>query len=208
MSFAVTRPLARGGGIGAWGGSWMRIENNLIVENQTLSEDEGGGGGVFWLEETSVPVTLVGNTIVGNVSSRGSGILADGGSDDSIIANNIIVGTVGVSGIDCFSTNPIVRNNDVDVTDSDAFADACAGNAGINGNIVLDPIFMGAEDFRLGTGSPGIDAGDNTYVTETTDIRGLPRIVDGNHDGSAIVDLGAYERATTATLVTLGRAGH
>jgi hypothetical protein len=47
-------------------------------------------------------------------------------------------------------------------------------------------------DARLLPSSPAIDAGTNTGCP-TTDYRGYPRPVDGNGDGQAVCDLGAYE---------------
>jgi len=53
------------------------------------------------------------------------------------------------------------------------------------------------EDFRLQASSPLIDAGTNTPVPgvplSILDLNGWPRAQDGNGDGSAIVDVGAYE---------------
>lgn len=49
--------------------------------------------------------------------------------------------------------------------------------------------------FSLSPTSPAIDSGDNSKVVGEWDLRGPPyaRIVDGNGDGTAIVDRGAYE---------------
>jgi hypothetical protein len=49
------------------------------------------------------------------------------------------------------------------------------------------------EDFHLASNSPVIDAGTNTGVISSFDLDGNPRIVDGNADGTATVDMGAYE---------------
>src|SRR5437773_3894233 len=53
------------------------------------------------------------------------------------------------------------------------------------------------EDFRLTSSSPLIDAGTNTPAPGVTlsalDLDGQPRVQDGNSDGTATVDLGAYE---------------
>jgi len=53
------------------------------------------------------------------------------------------------------------------------------------------------EDFRLQANSPLIDAGTNTpapgVTVSTLDLDGQPRVQDGNGDGTATVDPGAYE---------------
>jgi hypothetical protein len=57
------------------------------------------------------------------------------------------------------------------------------------GNFTNSPMFvdLAGGNFRLQPNSPCIDAGNNSYVTTTTDLDGNPRISDG------IVDVGAYE---------------
>jgi putative metal-binding protein/parallel beta helix pectate lyase-like protein/thrombospondin type 3 repeat protein len=49
-----------------------------------------------------------------------------------------------------------------------------------------------AEDFHLVSTSPAIDAGTNTDPA-SVDLDGVPRPSDGNGDGNAIIDMGAYE---------------
>ncbi|MFC1945172.1 right-handed parallel beta-helix repeat-containing protein [Chloroflexota bacterium] len=64
-------------------------------------------------------------------------------------------------------------------------------------DVSLPPEFVDAvgADYHLQAGSPCIDAGDNASVLSwlTTDFDGDPRIMDGNGDGNAVVDMGAYE---------------
>ena len=63
------------------------------------------------------------------------------------------------------------------------------------GNITNAPLFVdyAAGDYRLRPDSPCIDAGTNLTGLISTDILGLPRPMDGNGDGLARFDMGAYE---------------
>ena len=66
-----------------------------------------------------------------------------------------------------------------------------------DGNIDANPLFADAEsgDLHLQAGSPCIDAGSNNAVpiVVATDLDANPRIVDGDADDVATVDMGAYE---------------
>lgn len=59
-------------------------------------------------------------------------------------------------------------------------------------NIDADPMFAGEGDYRLTAGSPSIDKGDPDSGPGI-DLAGSPWPIDGNGDGTAIRDQGAYE---------------
>lgn len=91
----------------------------------------------------------------------------------------------------------MVQFNDVFTLAGPAYGGICADQTGVNGNLSLDPAFVAAEagDYRLQFGSPVIDAGNSTATdVPAADLDGNPRVMDGNGEGVAAVDMGAYER--------------
>jgi hypothetical protein len=81
----------------------------------------------------------------------------------------------------------------------------CSGSLPGVGNIASEPGFEAAAtgNLYLSSESPCIDAGNRFVDADpltpgfqalpTTDVAGRPRIVDGNGDGVAEVDMGTYE---------------
>ena len=61
------------------------------------------------------------------------------------------------------------------------------------GNIEVDPQFVSSNDFHLASFSPCIDVGNNAFVVGSKDLDGSARILDGDANGSAMVDMGCYE---------------
>lgn len=75
---------------------------------------------------------------------------------------------------------------------------AVAGNSSFtwgNGNLNADPLFasLASTNLHLRSGSPCIDAGTNMSLVVSNDFDGVPRPLDGNGDGSAAFDIGAFE---------------
>jgi len=63
------------------------------------------------------------------------------------------------------------------------------------GNITSEPLFedVAAGDYRVRPGSPCIDAGMDVSAIVSNDLAGIRRPLDGNRDGIAGYDMGAYE---------------
>ncbi len=90
--------------------------------------------------------------------------------------------------------------NDIFSLSGLAFEGTCEDQIGLNGNVSVDPLFVDPEngDYRLQADSPVIDAGDNEASDlPDTDFDGNDRVVDGDGDGEAVVDMGAFEFSTT-----------
>lgn len=149
---------------------------------------------------TFVGCTFHGNAATGSSLSRGGGLHASkfGSFGTALtLVNCILWGNVQGS------TQPGTAQLCAASGASSAYdVDSCCvqdGLVGIGGGgmITLDPHFVaaGAGDLRLSTGSPCIDAGDDARVPAfaNQDLGGLPRIQDGDSDGSARVDMGAHE---------------
>lgn len=189
-------PGSQGGGIWIVNYSDALIVQNLIFNNTAIGE----GAGIYF----GVPFgyrgpLLVNNTIVGTISSvQGSAVYASGFYDQVRFFNNLMIGATGTSAIYCDSTYdqipPTLTNNDSYSANGSGTAGACVGEASQNGNISADPLFSGRTNFNLKAASPAIDAGENSAPDLLLqDLAGGARIVDGNGDGIAIIDMGAYE---------------
>lgn len=190
------RARLAGGGIAIHGSSSARIENNLILAN-ALSEP-GHGGGVHWLIMVGPRgPDLIGNTIVANHAESGAGIHADGFDSRARIINNLVVAPPGLVAIACGDfgdLQPPAQHHNIAAEDPDASRGSCDSPAalGPKGNLRSPPTFVEGS-WRLAPGSVGIDAGDSLAPAEALDLEGRPRRHDGDGDGSANVDIGAFE---------------
>jgi hypothetical protein len=169
------------------------LTNCTLIGNSAVSL--GWGGGAYY-------GTLVNCLVSGNHAGYRGGA-AYGGS----LINCTIVGNVGQpTSIEyCKLTNCISYYNSPDNASAgqgnNYFNNCCTiplPNTGIN-TITNPPAFvnLSAGDFHLNAASPCINAGNNSYIANSTDLDGNPRIVNGT------VDLGAYEFQSPVRFVSV-----
>jgi PKD repeat protein len=170
---------------------------NCVITGNTADSAGGASGGTLYF------CTLTGNTardlgggswlstlyhcvVQGNSAERFAGGVADG-----VAYNCIVQGNHAPDGPNHF-TGTIPGQNAVL---TDLYYCCTTPLPEGPGNMDADPRFMDAAagDFRLRPDSPCIDAGTNLTEFLSTDILGVPRPLDGNGDGVARFDMGAYE---------------
>jgi parallel beta-helix repeat protein len=188
-------PYTQGGGIFI-----VNDSDALIVQNLIYNNTAGQGSGISLIVPFgSVGPLLVNNTIIGNSSSlQGSAVYASGFDNQAQFFNNVMIGPNGANAVFCEAyvgvSPPTFTNNDAFSPNGSGLQGTCAAQSNTNGNISVNPRFVGKTNFQLKAGSAAIDAGDNSAPDlPTLDLSGKPRIVDGDGDGDAIIDMGAYE---------------
>jgi len=167
------------------GGGVFNINSNSILVNCIISENNAEwGGGMYNFESDPV---LTNCTFYGNKAlSGGGGMLNDELSSPSV-TNCILWNDTAPDG-------PEIRNSGNPVV---TFCDIQGGYQG-NGNIDSDPLFVSNPDFHLQETSPCIDTGNNNAPDlPDNDFEGNSRIIDGDRDGTATVDIGAFEYKPT-----------
>ena len=157
------------------GGAYFCALYNCTVSGNSAFE---GGGAYF--------CALYNCTVSGN---------SGGGANNCTLYNCTLNGNSGGGAYNCTLYNCIVYYNTASVGanyDSYCTLNYCCTTplptAGV-GNISNGPLFVDSANgnLRLQSNSPCINAGNNAYVSGTTDLDGRPRIVGGT------VDMGAYE---------------
>ncbi|MDO8914776.1 MAG: tandem-95 repeat protein [Coriobacteriia bacterium] len=158
------------------GGSYCASSTPTFV-NCVLAGNESGGPGGAALTATST-ATFTNCTVADNLADGASGINAVNGN--ATVTNSILWDNG-------FQTNGGMVGCNVTYSDVDT------GSGGL-GNISADPLFVSqmTGDYRLKSGSPAIDAATST-VAPAFDFDGTARPVDGDSNGSALDDMGAFE---------------
>jgi parallel beta-helix repeat protein len=197
------------GNLADYGGGMVNFQNNPTLTNCTFigNSAEISGGGMANSSHSSPTVTNC--TFTANWASSGGGIYNEWESSPTV-TNCILWANIAPDGNEIhnfYKSTPVISN--CDITGCGASGAGWDGDLGSDGggNIDTDPYFVDIGywdpnntpdnpnddfwvngDYHLLSGSPCIDAGDNSAVDpNSTDLDGNPRIMND------VVDMGAYE---------------
>jgi len=140
------------------------------------------------------------NTIVANnhgdagVHLNGPATLTNvtvAGNDGGILFNAPVSATLAVTNSIVYANNWSIDGPPGAGTVQATYSDIEGGWAGA-GNIDADPLFVGGGDYHLQMNSPCIDTGTDTGAPDH-DLDQNSRPLDGDGDGMATTDMGAYE---------------
>ncbi|MDA2929888.1 S8 family serine peptidase [Acidobacteria bacterium AH-259-O06] len=202
-------------GISLISGAQAFLERNQLLKNQSagLHLEEGSTATIHsssflengtGIRSFSSSAELFDSLIAGSTDpAEGDGIFAAEGVLRAY--NSTIFGNAGfgirLSGTQTTVSNSILDQNtggELSGASSNSFSNNLIGDgqfAGLDGNFAADPMFSNPLnlDFSLREGSPAIDRGSQFFPISSLDLLSHERVIDGNKDDIAGVDLGAIE---------------
>jgi hypothetical protein len=201
IAFDLPQAVSVGGGVDIFGQGLFHIGSSTVSGNRTKGYGAFAGGMALRGGGTIEFSTIANNQADGSYYDEAGGIGNEGLLE---LNHNIIANNVSEHSPDCidyyvnqaFSYGYNVIGN----------ASDCNIKANIGDRFNVDPLLGPLADnggptltHSLLPGSPAIDAGDPdgckdvAGVNTLTDQRGFARVVDGNNDGVAHCDIGAFE---------------
>ncbi len=203
--------FAAGGGIDNKG--TLTVEDTILAGNIAASHTSSSGGAIHNHTGGDLILrrSLVRENRVFGSSNNGSAIVTFGSiltmNESTLIEQSTIVDNTGAPGFQntgllslppAHISNSILWNNTSTQITGDVtvnYSNVEGGWSG-TGNGNSDPLFVNAagDDYRLSVSSPCIDAGDPSLAScGEVDLRGTPRLLDGDLDRTPRIDMGALE---------------
>jgi hypothetical protein len=188
----------RGGGVFCQ--SDAEVVSDCVISSNTVP---GVGGGAYG--GTLNNCILYGNSARNDFQVCGSGAAFSTLNNCTLVGNSGPYTYLGGGADHCTLNNCIVYYNSAKNYHRCTLNHCCTSQPpqeGLDnsiGGITAAPLFVSRRertDFRLQSNSPCINAGNNIYVTGTTDLAGNPRITGGT------VDIGAYEYQSPASAIS------
>ncbi len=195
-----------GGGLSFFSFSEAFVSGNEVVGN--VAKNAAGA----LINEASP--TLVNNVMTGNVASVNGGAIYMIWESEPILVNNTFVGNAAATGggIHASRAYPVITNSIFYGNQADVAPEiqvSAAANVQLShcvipggwpgtGNLDIDPklVSVAAGDVHLRFDSPCVDRGTSVApIVGQKDKDGEDRLVDGDGDGMAVIDLGALEMA-------------
>jgi hypothetical protein len=185
----------------AGGGVWnVNVSASLV--NVTVSGNSApyGGGIAHQASSASQLLTIHNSTIAENNANFGGGASGIDSYGPVDIENSILAANLGGGNCIEWTVYPITSLG-YNLEDADTCGFASTGDLPNTDPQLLSLLHNGGftETHALPAGSPALDAGDPAGCEDElgipllTDQRGFPRPMDGDVDGTAVCDIGAYE---------------
>jgi hypothetical protein len=225
-----------GNSVDQFGGGLMVADGVSTLMNVTVSENQADSYGAGVLNNIGV-LFLTNVTISGNSAPTYTGLANIGAGAEATVLNSTIAANLVIGGGTRYGgvvnsdavisiKNTIVANNGGRNCLASGTWTSLGNNMGSDnycaftqsGDVMnIDPLLGSLGNYGGGTqvhallpGSPAIDHGNNSGCP-ATDQRGVARPVDGDNDGAATCDLGAFEARNQLTIsgvsVTEGNSG-
>ncbi|MBW4453103.1 MAG: choice-of-anchor D domain-containing protein [Nostoc indistinguendum CM1-VF10] len=164
----------------------VAYQGKALISNNVVYNNGGAGIQIFKGEN---PVDIVNNTTYQNSQELSVGEIFLNSAKNVRVVNNIMYAKSGES------ASSIANSSNISFDNNLAYNGVLNG-AGSGNVLNKDPLFVNPAngDFKLRAGSPAIDGGSNAFnsITKNTPL-------DGNGDGSVLIDIGAYEAPTSKT---------